>query len=261
MMSVKLYTSEWVELIEYVREKINANPEMKENVLIGYNFCHHIEYLIEINDNDDYFSRIVGSGVTHEARQDLLYVDDMTEANKKLLGEFIKNLDSFSISQYMPMDIFNPTDVTSNTVPTTAEDVCNALVQHEQNFLQKVLIGKLGIAPDEIPPFHVGEYGMGIKGLSAPNVWDRTKWSDNELVSYEAQQKHVQIAIEGLQLYMQDERTVANSLVIWISGAPYDFLNFYPGMNIGDAGHGYPGKAAYNSVAANSMINYWKTGE
>ena len=261
MMSVKLYTSEWCQLVDYVREKIDANPKLRDNVLISYNFCHHIEYLIELNDNDDYFSRIVGSGVTYKDRSDLLYVDDMTEENRAYLAEFIKSLDSFSISQYMPLDIFNPVNVQSTTVPTTAQDVCNALIQHEQNFLQKVLIGKLGIAPDEIPPFHVGEYGMGIKGLSAPNVWDRTKWSDSELVSYETQQKHVQIAVDGLKLYMQDERSVAKSLEMWISGAPYDFLNFYPGMNVGDSGHGYPGRAAYNWTAANSLINYWKTGK
>ena len=58
-------------------------------------------------------------------------------------------------------------------------------------------------------------------------------------------------------LYMQDERSVAKSLALWISGAPYDVINFYPGMNIGDAGHGYPGQAAYNENAALVLKNYW----
>ena len=104
---------------------------------------------------------------------------------------------------------------------------------------------------------HLGEYGMGIKGLTAPNVWDRTAWTDNELATYEAQRKHMEIAIKGLLMYMQDERSVAKTLALWISGAPYDFINFYPGMNIGDEGHGYPGEAAYNANAAQTLIDYW----
>ena len=39
---------------------------------------------------------------------------------------------------------------------STRLKIMNALLTHEQNFLQKVLIGKLGIAPDETPPFHYG---------------------------------------------------------------------------------------------------------
>lgn len=257
MTSIKNYTGEWIELVEYCKAKRDANPLLRDNVIIGYNFCHHIEYLIEIENHDDYFERINGTGITYKDRQDLLFVDDMPEENRLLLGEFIKSLDSFSISQYMPMDIFVPADMKSTDVATTPEDVRDALLTHEQNFLQKILIGKLGIAPEEIPPMHLGEYGMGIKGLTAPNVWDRTAWTDNELATYEAQRKHMEIAIKGLLMYMQDERSVAKTLALWISGAPYDFINFYPGMNIGDEGHGYPGEAAYNANAAQTLIDYW----
>ena len=257
MTSIKNYTKEWNELVEYCKAKRDASPALRDNVIIGYNFCHHIEYLIEIENHDDYFERINGTGITYKERQDLLFVDDMPEENRLLLGEFIKNLDSFSISQYMPMDIFSPADLKSTNIATTAEDVRDALLTHEQNFIQKILIGKLGIAPDEIPPLHLGEYGMGIKGLTAPNVWDRTAWTDNELATLEAQRKHMEIAIKGLLMYMQDERSVAKTLALWISGAPYDFINFYPGMNIGDEGHGYPGEEAYNAKAAQTLIDYW----
>lgn len=261
MTSVKLYTQEWCELVEYCKAKRDASPALKDNVIIGYNFCHHIEYLIEMEGHSDYFGRINGTGVTYKDRQDLLFVDDMPEENRKLLGDFIKSLDSFSISQYMPMDMFASADLKSTNVATTAQDVCEALLTHEQNFLQKVLIGKLGIAPDEIPPFHLGEYGMGIKGLTAPNVWDRTAWQDSELATYEAQQRHAEIAMAGLMLYMSDERSVAQSLALWISGAPYDVINFYPGMNTGDAGHGYPGKSAYNANAAAVLKDYLADGK
>ena len=260
MTSVKNYTANWLELIEYCKAKRDASPYLRDNVVIGYNFCHHIEYLIELDQHADYFGRINGTGVTYLDRQDLLFVDDMPEENRQLLGQFIKNLDVFSVSQYMPMDMFAEADLKSTDVETTPEDVRDALLTHEQNFLQKVLMGKLGLKPDEIPPFYLGEYGMGIKGLSAPNVWDRTAWSDSELATYEVQQKHAEIAIKGLMLYMQDERSVAMTLSLWLSGAPYDVINFYPGMNVGDSGHGYPGKAAYNPNADAALKKYWKTG-
>lgn len=258
MTSIKTYTAQWVQLVEYCKAKRDASPLLKDNVIISYNFCHHIEYLIEIENHDEYFGRINGTGITYKDRQDLLFVDDMTEANRKLLGEFIKSLDTFSISQYLPMDIFNSADLKDvNSITTTPEDVRDALLTHEQNFLQKVLMGKLGLKADEIPAFHLGEYGMGIKGLTAPNVWDRTAWTDAELATYEVQQKHAEIALKGLMLYMQDERSVAKSLELWISGAPYDVINFYPGMNTGDAGHGYPGQPAYNANAAAVLKKYW----
>ena len=257
MTSVKNFTSEWIELVDYCRNKIESSSLLRDKVILSYNFCHHIEYLIEIEGHADYFGRINGTGVTYKDRADLLFVDDMTEENKQLLAEFITSLDTFTISQYMPMDIFAPASLTDTNVATTAEDVRDALLTHEQNFLQKVLIGKLGIAPEEIPPFHLGEYGMGIKGLTAPNVWDRTAWTDAELATYKVQQEHAKVALEGLMLYMQDERSVAKSLSLWISGAPYDVINFYPGMNVGDAGHGYPGKAAYNAEAAQVLKDYW----
>ncbi|MGN1133071.1 MAG: X2-like carbohydrate binding domain-containing protein, partial [Oscillospiraceae bacterium] len=257
MTSIKKYPDEWISLVDYCRNKLDENELLKNNVILSYNFCHHIEYLIELEDHADYFGRINGTGVTYKDRSDLLFVDDMSEENRKLLGEFIKSLDTFSISQYMPMDIFQPSELTGTDIFTTPEDVRDALLTHEQNFLQKVLMGKLGLQPDEIPPFHIGEYGMGIKGLSAPNVWNRTDWSESELATYETQQKHAEIALKGLMLYMNDERTVAKSLSLWVSGAPYDVLNFYPGMNTGDSGHGYPGKAAYNENAANVLIKHW----
>ena len=257
MTSVKNFTSEWIELVDYCRNKIESSSLLRDKVILSYNFCHHIEYLIEIEGHADYFGRINGTGVTYKDRADLLFVDDMTEENKQLLAEFITSLDTFTISQYMPMDIFAPASLTDTNVATTAEDVRDALLTHEQNFLQKVLIGKLGIAPEEIPPFHLGEYGMGIKGLTAPNVWDRTAWTDAELATYKVQQEHAKVALEGLMLYMQDERSVAKSLSLWISGAPYDVINFYPGMNVGDAGHGYPGQAAYNAEAAQVLKDYW----
>ncbi|MDO5126057.1 MAG: hypothetical protein Q4D35_06765, partial [Ruminococcus sp.] len=263
MTSIKRYSDEWVQLAEYCKERINASAALRGNVVIGFNFCHHVEYLLEIEDHEDYFNRVTASGESYEDHLDILYVDDMNQQERQNMADFIRSLDVFSVSQYMPMDIFEPADKTNpNAVTTTPEDVRDALLTHEQNFLQKVLIGKLGIAPEDIPPMSIGEYGMGIKGLTAPNVWETDNWDASELVTYEAQKKHVEIAIKGLLLYMQDERTVAKSLTIWISGAPYDFLNFYPSMNLGHGpegsspAQGYPGKEAFNPPAAQALIDY-----
>ena len=70
---------------------------------------------------------------------------------------------------------------------------------------------------------------MGIKGLTAPNVWDRTAWTDNELATLEVQRKHMEVAIKGLLMYMQDERSVAKTLALLISGAPYRLYQLLSG--------------------------------
>ena len=54
----------------------------------------------------------------------------------------------------------------------TAEQVSRALSHHENNFIEEVLINELGIDRKDIPVLHIGEYGMGWRGLVAPNVWD-----------------------------------------------------------------------------------------
>lgn len=262
MSPTKVYPHNWLQLAQSVRAKLNADPKLRDNVILGHNFSHHVQYLVEIEDHPEYFSRIV-SGSEFEQYPHLLFVDDMTQQQRHDLAEYIKALDTVTVSQYMPMDITQPiTDNTVVDIPTTASDVKDALMIHEQNFIQKVLMGKLGIAKQDLPVFHLGEYGMGIKGLITPNVWDSTAVTDEEKISYEVHQRHAQVAIDGLLQYMQHSESTAKSLLIWVSGAPYDVIGFYKGdgqgMDTGDEGHGYPGMSPFNPQAAQSLKQYWK---
>jgi len=256
MESTKQFSPSWVNLLAFVRHEIDVNyPELKGKVILGHNFCHHIEYLERLpNHYNDYFARVLGDGDV-DSNRNLLFVDDMQTSNKKALAEYIKGLDTFSVSQYMPMDIFG------SEGSTTPENVRDALLEHETNLLNEILGAELGITREEMPPFQIGEYGMGIRGLAAPNVWDRAEWVDagheDALISYDEHQIHAKTAIDGLLLYMKDPRSVANSFQIWMSGAPYDILDLNPTFSTGDSGHGYPGFSSYNDNASNALKTYW----
>lgn len=256
MESTKNYAESWVQLLAFVRYEMETNyPELDGKVILSHNFCHHIEYLKRLeNHYNDYFSRILGDGDV-DSNQNLLFIDDMSSGSKSALAEYIKGLDTFSVSQYMPMDIFGTVG------STTPENVRDALLLHEANFLDEIIGTELGISEEEMPPFQIGEYGMGIRGLAAPNVWDRAEWveagHEDALISYAEHQIHAKTAIDGLLLYMQDSRSVVNSFQIWMSGAPYDILNLNPTFSTGDAGHGYPGYSAFNNSAANALKTYW----
>jgi hypothetical protein len=261
MSSTKIFPHKWGQLAQHVRLKVEEDTALKNNVILGHNFSHHVQYLMEIEDHSEYFSRIV-SGGSFENYPNLLFVDDMTSTQRQDLADYIKALDVVTVSQYMPMDVITPiVDNTVVDIATTPTDVKDALLIHEQNFVQKVLMGKLGIKKEELPSFHLGEYGMGIKGLITPNVWDSSAVSADEKISYEVHQKHAEVAIKGLLEYMQAPETMSKSLIIWVSGAPYDVISFYKGdgqgMDTGDAGHGYPGMPPFNQEAADSLKNYW----
>jgi len=261
MSSTKSFPGQWVQLAHYVRQQVDEDSILRDNIVLSHNFSHHIQYLVELEGHAEYFSRIV-SGDSFEDYPQLLFVDDMTTSQRQNLAEYIKALDTITVSQYMPMDIINPiTNPNTKDIAITPTDVKDALVIHEQNFIQKVLMGKLGIKKEELPVFHLGEYGMGIKGLITPNVWDSNAVAADEKISYEVHQKHAEIALKVLLEYRQAPETAAKSLMIWVSGAPYDVINFYKGdgqgMDIGDAGHGYPGKSPFNPDAADALKQYW----
>ncbi len=256
MGSFKNHTQSWVELLAYVRERIAAEyPEFEGKVVLGHNFCHHIEYLKRIPSHEEYFSRILADG-DFEGNEDLLFVDDMTAANKSYMKEYLLGLDAFSVSQYMPLDVF-----ASSASSATAANVRDALLLHEDNFFTEILGTELGIAEADLPPFHIGEYGMGIRGHAAPNVWDREAWiaagRESALIGYEEHQEEAKTAVDGLILYMKDSSSRANSFLMWMSGAPYDILNLNPTFSTGDSLHGYPGQSAFNAKAAAALQAYW----
>lgn len=223
------YTQHWLDLVASVRTALNTTySDVASHIVIGYNFCHHIEYLRRLPGHDDYISRVSADGQVHTAQ---LYWDRPISANTKtLLAQFIKDLDAFSVSQYMPLDIYTPAGQT-----TTPEQVRDALLLHEQNLFNEILIREMGMRAEDIPPFHIGEFGLGWRGLAAPNVWDKQEWIDAGksylLLTDEQQKAHAATAIRGALLYIQDSRAIANSFLNWIGGKPYDYLGFYPWSN------------------------------
>jgi hypothetical protein len=103
---------------------------------------------------------------------------------------------------------------------------------------------------EEIPPFHLGEFGIGILGIKAPNVWDRSAWEKagkaSEIPSDADQKKQAEVAIKGAILYMKDSRTVAKSMMLWLGGKPYDLfpLNSYS-------------EGWSNPAAAQALSDFW----
>jgi hypothetical protein len=246
MDSMLNYTQQWIQLQSDVRSALSSQySDVADKILISYNFCHHIEYLRRLPNHDEYLARIHPHGEIDTESQ---YLDrpGVTDNTRTLIGQFIAGLDEFTISQYMPLDIY------SEGGETTPEQVRDALLYHEQNFINESLIAECGMSAGDIPPLHVGEYGMGIRGLAAPNVWDRGAWERagvaDQLLSDDEQKRHAETAIKGVILYMEDSRTVCNSLLIWLGGKPYDIL----GLN--DYSEGW-----YNQGAAQALEEYWNS--
>ena len=152
-----------------------------------------------------------------------------------------------SISQYMPLDIFNTGADPTNTTPA---QVKAALQKHEDDFVNEVLLGELQIPPAKLPVMHIGEYGMGIRGLVAPNVWDAAKWiaagQGNLLLADDIQKKNAGIAMKGVIQYVKSPTTRFRSFLLWMGGKPYDVL----GLNSYSEGW-------YNAEAANALGTYW----
>lgn len=214
MESIKKFPSSWLDLLNLVKKEIETNyPILKNRVIFGHNFCHHIEYLKRLDNHTDYFLRMLSDG-DEKSNSNLLFVDDMSKENRQELAEYIKNLDMFSISQYMPLD--------------THKDISDSLMMHENNFIKEILGVELGIDESDLPPFLIGEFGIGILGLSAPNVWNDKEWesaSRGNLILKPVEQKYQsKKAIEGMIKYLNSPDSKANSCQLWISGEPYNVL-------------------------------------
>ncbi len=245
MNSMLNYPQHWIDLCQEVRNLLNTTyKDVKDQIVIGHNFCHHIEYLLRLDGHLDYFTRIMADGVPDYS---LLYLDrpGVTQETRNLIGRYIAGLDEMSLSQYMPLDIFTPAGQT-----TTPEQVEQALYWHEDNFIKESLIRECNLKPEELPVLHIGEYGMGWRGLNAPNVWDIPAWEKAgraSMILSEAQQKaDAAIAIDGIIRYVEDPSdTQYRSFLLWFGGKPYDVLNINSYSNW------------YNPPAAESLREYW----
>lgn len=245
MNSMLNYPTHWSDLRDEVRNLLNTTySDVKDQIVIGHNFCHHIEYLLRLDGHPDYFTRIMAD---NQPDYSLLYLDrpGVTQETRNAIGRYIVGLDQISISQYMPLDIFTPEGQT-----TTPEEVEQALYWHEENFIRESLMRECSIKAEELPVLHIGEYGMGWRGLNAPNVWDVAAWDragrGNMILSESQQKEDAAIAIDGIIRYVEDPTdTQFRSFLLWFGGKPYDVLNInsYSNWN--------------NPSAAESLRQYW----
>ena len=98
-----------------------------------------------------------------------------------------------------------------------------ALLQHEKDFRQNILIGALGLKAKEIPPLHIGEFGVGRGGLRHPNLWAGAETAEQEKqLAREIARGH-----EGLLRYLAlPEGRTAKSAVLWVLGKHYDVFGW-----------------------------------
>lgn len=245
MNSMLNYPNHWIALRDEVRNLLSTTySDVKPYIVLSHNFCHHIEYLLSLPNHTDYVTRVAAD---LQLDKSLLYLDrpGVSDETRKQIGRYIAGLDEMTISQYMPLDIFTPVGQT-----TTADEVYQALLWHEDNFIKECLIKQCGIKPDELPVLHIGEYGMGWRGLTAPNVWDVDAWNaagNGSLILSDTQQKaDAAIAIDGILKYVRESSpTNFRSFLLWFGGAPYDLLNI----------NEY--SSWYNESAANALKAYW----
>lgn len=247
MDSMLHFPKQWNKVLRRVRRTLNTDyRDVKEHIVIGHNFCHHLEYLLRLPRHRNYLQRINPSQTVDV---ESLYLDrpHVPDDHKQLIGRYISGLDEMSISQYLPLDIFNQSSYPKQTTPN---QVAESLRHHESHFINEVLIAELGLTREEIPVLHIGEYGMGWRGLVAPNVWDTAAWGEkgaSDLLLGEATQKaHAAIGIKGVIQYMKQEHTEFRSLLLWLGGKPYDVI----GINSYSQGW-------YNQPAADALWTYW----
>jgi hypothetical protein len=196
MNSVVYGPERWVELLAAARKE-RHRLGLDGRVILSHNFTHHFEIL------DDFVGR-------------------MNTRQRRALANYIRGLDAISLSQYMDLTAAMPSGERGARLPTV-EEVARALVMHETNFKADILQKALGIRPGEIPPLHVGEFGVGRGGLKHPNLWEGAATPEEEKdLAREITRGH-----EGMVRYLSrgDGRT-ARSAILWVTGAHYDVFGW-----------------------------------
>jgi hypothetical protein len=197
LMNSMVYGPQRWELLLAAAKKERHRLGLDGKVILSHNFTHHLEIA------DDYVNR-------------------MTSAGRKALGRYIRGLDAIALSQYMDLTVAVPAAERGQRLPTI-DEVADALVIAEKNFRHDILETALGLRAQEIPPLHIGEFGVGRGGLKHPNLWsgDATPAQEKQL-ALEIARGH-----EGLLRYLarSDGRT-AQSAILWITGAHYDIFGW-----------------------------------
>jgi hypothetical protein len=196
MNSMVEFPQRWGELLKAARAE-RRRLGLDGKVLLSHNFSHHVQ----IPEDE---------------------VERMTPAGRKALGRYVAGLDAVAVSQYMDLTIAVPPAERGRRLPTV-DEVAQALRTHERNFRDQILIGALGLRAAQLPPFHVGEFGVGVGGLRHPNVWGPVGTPEQE----QRRAQEIARGHEGLVRYLaQDEGRLARSAVLWVTGTHYDIFGW-----------------------------------
>lgn len=186
----------WLELLRSIRAGIEARG-LRGRVELSHNFSHH--FLIP----EDFVAR-------------------MDPEERGVLRSFLQGLDSIAVSQYMDLTVAVPRAERRMRLPTPTE-IGDALLTHERTLRETILKGLLGLKDEEIPPLHIGEFGIGRGGLSHPNLWEGQGTPDEEQVWVaEVARGH-----EGLLNYLaRDRGRRVESATLWVTGPRYDLFGW-----------------------------------
>jgi hypothetical protein len=200
MNSVVEFPDGWERLLRAARAE-RKRLGLDGKVLLSHNFSHHFA----IADDQ---------------------VDRLSPAGRKALGRYVAALDALAVSQYMDLTVALPASerekATGRRLPT-ADEVAQALRGHERDLRQNILLGKLGLRPAQIPPLHVGEFGVGSGGLRHPNLWGALGTPEQE----RERAQEISRGHEGLIRYLaRPEGRTARSAVLWVTGTHFDIFGW-----------------------------------
>ncbi|MBI5209815.1 MAG: hypothetical protein HY927_07585 [Elusimicrobia bacterium] len=206
MNSTVYHPQRWVELLAVARLEV-AGLGLKGRVVLSHDFSHHIEIA------EDFVLR-------------------MDPAGRRALARYIKGLDAVALSQYMDLTAAVPASQRDKRLPTPAE-IARALVIHEADFRQDILVGLLGLKPSEIPELHIGEFGVGRGGLRHPNLWEGPATPDED----RALRHEIALGHRGLIEYLRlKEGRTARSATLWVTGRYFDVFGWMePGFAVPEA--------------------------
>jgi hypothetical protein len=197
LMNSVVYTPDRWEAVLAAAKKERHRLGLDGKVLLSHNFTHHIEIA------EDFVGR-------------------MSAARRGALKRYIRGLDALALSQYMDLTAAMPAADRGRRLPSP-DEVAQALVMHEKSFKKDILGAALGLRPTDMPPLHIGEFGVGRGGLRHPNLWagDATPAQEKELA------REIARGHEGLLRYLAltDGRS-AQSAVLWVTGPHYDVFGW-----------------------------------
>lgn len=195
MNSTVYFPDRWARVARRMRRELEARG-LEGKVLLSHNFSHHVQIPED-------------------------FVDRMDRNAREALSTYVRSLDAIAISQYMDLTVAMPAEERGRRLPTSSE-VASALARHEADFLRDILVERLGLVEGELPPLHIGEFGIGIGGLAHPNLWagELDEEGRREL------RRAVIVGHEGLLAFVGRAGIRARSAVLWVTGGTYDVFGW-----------------------------------